>query len=333
MTIHDIVSSSKSAKTQPAQLALVTVAEVYPEIRSSKSSSKQRRIPAPIKIFSNYTALDEPRTALYSPALPFSSTPKPANTRYTPTTPHRPAPTPPMNRPNSILILSAPNSARRIPTPTEHGSKPHQTQSYSKISKLKDAKNVRFTALQSPAYSNLKSPAYFANGRSSFSPIPYSPKTPDAMSFDDPNMVPESPIEDAPMVSITAIEDRIQDEGQKQESEKFTPDFMTHRGRQFDPETFILLTGTAPSPAEYSPPELLQQQTVSVPDDKINRSTELRDREPPRQSKESEASNSTKNRSSAPAQKSRGYMPSSLHTDRENIMSSYFSPGFRPTSY
>lgn len=236
--VHDVVSASKRAKTQPKVLALVGNPI---EVRSSKLSPKQKRIPAPIKIYSNYTDIDEPWTALYSPALPFSSTPRSANARHTSTTPHRAAPTPPLNRPNSILILSAPNSARRIPTPTEHGSRPHQTQFCSKITDLKDSKNVRFAAVQSPAYSNLKLPAYFANGRSSFSPIPYSPRTPDAMSFDDPNIVPESPIEDAPMVSITAIEDTIEDA--EEEKQIFTSAFLSYRGRQVDPETFILLTG------------------------------------------------------------------------------------------
>lgn len=61
------------------------------------------------------------------------------------------------------------------------------------------------------------------------------------MSFDDPNIVPESPIEDAPMVSITAIEDTIEDA--EEEKQIFTSAFLSYRGRQVDPETFILLTG------------------------------------------------------------------------------------------
>jgi hypothetical protein len=216
-------------------------------LSSTRIISKQKRIPAPIKICSNYADFDEPHTAICSHALPFSSTPNSWNARNKLVTPQRAAPTPPMDQPSSILVLSAPSSARKMPTLTEHGSRPPRKELDSKTANSKEPKNVPFVAVQSSALSNLKSPAHINNSRRSLSPMPYSPKTLDVMLFEDPDIVPESPIEDAPMLSITPIEDMFQEK----ESQAYTSISSFKRGRQFDPETFLLLTGRKPSSAAY----------------------------------------------------------------------------------
>jgi hypothetical protein len=337
------VNSTSNSLAKTASTSMVdedpSVVEISHDRHPSAPSlertlSKQRKIPAPIKIYSNYSDSNEPRTAIYTPAMPFSSTPNSGNARNQSTTPQRPAPTPPMNRLHSILVLSAPKSGRRLPTPTEGGSGPPSNDVCSHTTINKGPKNVRFAAVQSPAFSNLKSPAYFDNFRSSLSPMPYSPKTPDTMSFQDPDIVPESPIEDAPMISVTPIEDTFR-EVEKQE-QSILP--RSGRGRQFDPETFLRLTGRDPSP-EISE----QDSTCSVPDlgreivlissNEDNDSAESPCLEPVYQTHTGEEKSALKVRLSAPASQSKRYLPKSLQTDREWILSSYFSPGFRPVSF
>jgi hypothetical protein len=318
----------------------IAVVEGLPDDRPSALSSqriisKQRRIPAPIKIYSNYADFEEPQTAIYSPALPFSSTPKSGNARNKLATPQRGAPSPPSNRPHSILVISAPNSARRMPNPTEHDLNPPQKGYCSQTRNSKESKNVRFAVLESPAYSNLRSPAYFDSFRSSLSPLPYSPKTPDAMSFEDPDIVLDSPIEDAPMLSITPIVDTIQ-EGEEKEYRLLS---SPSRGRQFDRETFLRLTGREPSPAAYEQdttylaPRTECQEPVFLIEKTVDDPEELRYFEPTPQSHDRDARDAAKNRSSAPASKSKGYLPKSVQTDRQSILSTYFNPAFRPVSY
>lgn len=233
---------------------------------------KQRRLPAPIKIYSDYTDSNEPQTSIYVPALPLSSTSELGTVGNKPNTPQRAAPIPPMNRPNSILVLSAPNSARRNHTPTENGSHPAQMslRSQNANSWKKEFKNVRFSVIRSPAYSNLKSPAYVDCFRSSHSPMLHSPSTHDEISPEDPDEVFVSPIEDAPMLSIAPFEAVI-----NQEEESLIGSSPTTRGRQVDPESFLRLTGRPPSLTAYdqdpkhSAPDFNSQRTVSVFEDSV----------------------------------------------------------------
>ncbi|QDS69317.1 hypothetical protein FKW77_003245 [Venturia effusa] len=206
---------------------------------------KQRRVPAPIKIYSDLTDSNEHQTSIYVPALPRSSTLEPIATGVKAVTPQRAAPTPPMNRPNSILVLSAPNSARRNHTPKGDGQQlPRMSlQSQGENDWKKKFKNVRFSAVCSPAHSNLKSPAYVDCYRtSSHSPMLHSPNTYDEMEPEFSDEVLESPIEDAPMLSIAPIENTIHEEGQD-----FIASFSSSGGRQVDHDTLLRLTGTHPS--------------------------------------------------------------------------------------
>ncbi|TLD39004.1 hypothetical protein E2P81_ATG01547 [Venturia nashicola] len=109
----------------------------------------QRRVPAPIKIYPNYTDSDEHQTFIYVPALPLSSTSELATPGIRATTPQRAAPTPPMNRLNSILVLSAPNSARRNRSLKEGGSQSPQMGLHSPPGDIwkKEFKNVRFDVI------------------------------------------------------------------------------------------------------------------------------------------------------------------------------------------
>lgn len=204
----------------------------------------RRRIPAPIKIYSDYRDSNEHQTSIYVPALPHSSTSELATPRIRATTPQRPAPTPPMNRPNSILVLSAPNSARRNRTSKDLGSQSPQLsfRSAPGDSWEREFKNVRFDVIRSPAHSKLKSPAYVDCFRSSSrSPMLHSPNAIEEMSPKYPDEVLESPIEDSPMLSIAPIEDTINEEKQNL---ILWP--SSSRGPQVDPETFLRLTGTHP---------------------------------------------------------------------------------------
>lgn len=166
--------------------------------------------------------------------------------------------------------------------------------------------------------------------------MPYSPKTPDAMSFDDPDIVLESPIEDAPMLSITPFEETIR-EGEEKERLSL-PD--TGRGRQFDRETFVRLTGREPSPSTFHQEPVLSifvggndEDVVFDQEHEVSELTERRRCEPMREVHEEKRKKSVKSRSSAPASKSKGYLPKTSQTDQQSILLTYFTSGFRPSSY
>ncbi|RDI86837.1 hypothetical protein Vi05172_g3146 [Venturia inaequalis] len=216
-----------------------------PILKRVAPTPTKRRVPAPIKIYSDYTDSNEQQTSIYVPALPLSSTSQLAAAGAGAITPQRPAPTPPMNRPNSILVLSAPNSARRNRTSRDQGAQsPHMSfRSPPGDHWNRELKNVRFDVVRSPTHSNLKSPAYVDCFRTcSRSPMLRSPITTDDMAPEYPDEVLESPIEDSPMLSIAPIEDAI-----NEEERNLIVWPSSSRGRQVDPDTFLRLTGTHPS--------------------------------------------------------------------------------------
>lgn len=136
------------------------------------------------------------------------------------------------------------------------------------------------------------------------------------MCFEDPDIVPDSPISDEPMVSITPILDTldtIQEEDSKEnrphslpmrgrhkeERKENRPSSLPMRRRQVDRETLMRLTGETPSAIDFEDddcPDLWRREVEESPN--------LRS---PARSKE--------------------YAPTTYTTDRQSILGAYFHHG------
>lgn len=96
---------------------------------------------------------------------------------------------------------------------------------------------------------------------------PFSPKTPMDMCFEDPDIVPGSPISDEPMISIapiTDVLDTIQEEdskenrshslsmgGHEKAMKAARPSSLLTRARQVNREALMRLTGETPSAIDF----------------------------------------------------------------------------------
>lgn len=149
------------------------------------------------------------------------------------------------------------------------------------------------------------------------SPELFSPKTPKDMYFEDPDIVPDSPISDEPMISIAPILDTldtIQEEESKEnrphslpmggrykeEGKEKRPSSLPSRGRQVDRETLMRLTGETPSAIDFDdddcPPLCWRREVEETP----------------------------VRRSSALSPRSNSHVPTTYTTDRQSILGAYF---------
>jgi hypothetical protein len=137
------------------------------------------------------------------------------------------------------------------------------------------------------------------------------------MYFEDPDIVPDSPISDEPMISIAPILDTldtIQEEDSKEnrphslpmggrykeERKEKRPSSLPNRGRQVDRETLMRLTGETPSAIDFDdddcPPLCWRREVEETP---VRRSPALSPR-------------------------SNSHVPMTYTTDRQSILGAYF---------
>lgn len=313
--IHTIASPISPSSPDELDVMIGFLPFDFPMAPTSQSVASRRKakknIPSPIDIASCSS----------SRKLPPASAPMPRNRGWSNQSELRGyLPSSPIDRSASVP-LSAGHKPVRSTATTLRAS---QDMGLSRATRtaLAQARNVRFDVLQSPKYSNLRSPGLRSPGYRGSMRLdcsgPLTPKTPMDMCFEDPDIAPESPISDEPMISIAPIMDTldtIQEEDSKENRpyslpvgghekgiKEARPSSLPSRARQVNREALMRLTGETPSAIDFDDddcPPLCWRRSIEVEEEKPVLAAP------------------------APAPRSK-YVPTTYTTDRQSILGAYF---------